>query len=199
VTARTRFPGAACGVAVPAASPAGWASAAGALLGALLAVAPAHAQQQCESDALRHSMSASRFQDHGDGTVTDLASRRMWTKCVVGQNGGVAGCQGSGTALSWPAAQEAATELNRSGRLFFNDWRLPALPELAAITERACSNPRTNLAVFPATPAALHWTSTSQPGANDVTRVYALSFGADGVLLVDKGAQAYVRFVRTAF
>jgi hypothetical protein len=144
-------------------------------------------------------MPDTRFEDHGDGTVTDRVSRRMWTRCLVGQTWGPSGCQGAGQPQSFSAAQAAAAELNRSGRLFFNDWRVPALAELASITERACSNPRTNLAVFPGTPAAPHWSGTHQPGGNDESQAYVLSFGAEGVQLQAKANAAYVRLVRSAF
>lgn len=119
-------------------------------------------------------------------------------KCDLGQTPSPDGCAGAALAYTWEAAQGEAQALNRGGRLFYSDWRLPQLRELASITERACQNPRTNLAVFPSTPAAPHWTATSRPGTASTSAVYALSFGAEGVQLLEKTERAHVRLVRSA-
>jgi hypothetical protein len=168
---------------------------------ALLLALPATAQQQarCGASASERSPTGDRFEDEGDGTVIDRASRRVWMRCLLGQTWDGQGCSGDGSRLNLAAAQAAAEAVNRSGALFFNDWRVPALPELASITERDCAAPRTNLAIFPATPADLHWTTTRQPGSTDAARAYALSFGAEGVQLIPVDRTAYVRLVRTGF
>lgn len=157
-------------------------------------VGASRAEQSCASDVANLSMPAHRFVDHGDGTVSDQASKLMWTKCVVGQASSGPTCSGLGVRQTWASAQQAAVELNRSGRLFFNDWRVPSVRELASITERGCRDPRTNLAVFPGTPPEPHWTSSGRTGQD--AAAYMLSFGADGVRLVAKDAPAYVRLVR---
>jgi hypothetical protein len=77
---------------------------------------------------------------------------------------------------------------------------VPALRELATITDRGCRDPlspRTNVAVFPDTPAAPYWSSTARPGESAGERVLALSFGATGVMLARKDERFHLRLVRT--
>lgn len=164
----------------------------------LLASAAVPAQQRCDPDLAQRSVPTERFDDHGDGTVSDRTTKLMWAKCVLGQTWADGACTGVAAAPDWESAQRAATAVNRDGSLFFNDWRLPLLRELATITERSCDNPRTNLAVFPSTPAAFHWTASSRTGAEYESLAYALSFGADGVRLIDKYERAHVRLVRSS-
>lgn len=154
----------------------------------------AAAQQTCSGAP--SSMPSERFRDNGDGTVTDADSRLMWMQCASGQQRQGRRCLGDAAAYGWAEAQRLATQVSRDGAAFFNDWRLPALRELATITDRDCANPRTNLAVFPDTPAAPFWSSTPRPG--DVgERAMALSFGTEGVVLAHKDERFHVRLVRT--
>ncbi len=155
----------------------------------------AAAQQACNGGV--SSLPSARFQDNGDGTVTDVESRLMWMRCSSGQQRQDERCIGAADLLGWADAQRHAEKVNRDGAAFFNDWRVPALRELATITDRGCENPRTNLAVFPGTPAAPFWSSTARPGENAGERVLALSFGAEGVMLARKDERFHVRLVRT--
>jgi Protein of unknown function (DUF1566) len=151
------------------------------LLPWLLGGGAACAQQVCDAAASSRSSPTSRFEAHADGTVTDKESKLMWMRCSVGQ--------------AWDGR---AAELNRRGSLFYADWRLPQLRELATIAERECANPRVNLAVFPGTEASRYWTATSRPGSRDETFAYALSFGAEGIAYRPKDEAHRVRLVRTA-
>jgi Protein of unknown function (DUF1566) len=155
----------------------------------------AAAQQACASGA--SSLPAARFKDNGDGTVTDVESKLMWMRCASGQQWQSERCTGAADAHGWADAQRHADKVNGDGAAFFNDWRVPALPELATITDRGCDNPRTNLSIFPGTPAAPFWSSTPRPGENNGERALALSFGADGVMLARKSERFHVRLVRT--
>lgn len=166
-----------------------------AVLAAALQAQGAEAQQACEGSP--SSLSSARFQDHGDGTVSDAESRLMWMRCAAGQQWQGQRCVGAAAVHDWMSAARQAEALNREGTAFFNDWRLPALRELATITERGCRNPRTNLAVFPGTPAAPFWSSTGRPGEAAGLRVLALSFGDEGVLVVRKEDRLHLRLVRT--
>jgi len=154
------------------------------------------APQACVHGA--SSLPSERFQDNGDGTVTDSASGLMWMRCSVGQDWRGGRCIGTVGSYDWGDAQRQADRVSRDGRAFFSDWRVPGLRDLATITDRACDNPRTNLAVFPGTPAAAYWSSTPRPGEQAADRALALSFGADGVLLARKEQRFHVRLVRTA-
>jgi Protein of unknown function (DUF1566) len=160
------------------------------------AVASAAAAQVCDTSRYTLSMPTARFEDNGDGTVTDKESRLMWLRCSVGQRWTGSACEGSWAPHDWQSAQAAAGVLNRSGAHFFNDWRLPTLPEMATITERQCRNPRTNPAVFPNTPTVPHWTSTPRPGGGVATSAFTLSFGDEGIVYRPFEQQHAVRLVR---
>lgn len=153
------------------------------------------AQQDCSGG--QASLPSQRFVDNGDGTVTDMESKLMWMRCSSGQQWQGKRCIGAAAAYGWEAAQQQAEKLSRDGAAFFADWRLPSLPELATITDRGCENPRTNLSVFPGTPAAPFWSSTPRPGEKSGERVMALSFGAEGVLIARKDERFHLRLVRT--
>ena len=153
------------------------------------------AQQACDGTQL--SLSAARFQDNGDGTVTDTESKLMWMRCLGGQQWQGSRCVGAAADYEWAGAGQQAEQLNRDGSAFFNDWRVPSLRELATITDRGCRNPRTNLTVFPGTPAVAFWSSTARPGEAASERVLALSFGSEGVMLARKDERFHLRLVRT--
>ncbi len=121
----------------------------------------------------------------------------MWMRCASGQQWSGKRCVGSAAAFAWSDAQRYAEKVSRDGAAFFNDWRVPALSELATITDRGCANPRTDLSVFPDTPAAAFWSSTPRPGEAGGERVLALSFGAEGVMLARKEERLHLRLVRT--
>lgn len=155
------------------------------------------AEQVCDTAAFPASAPVERFQDNGDGTVTDRTNQLMWMRCSVGQTWADGTCSGTPELRDWAAAVDYAEEVNRSGTSFYTDWRIPRLPELASIAERGCKDPRINLTVFPTTPALAYWTSTPRPGAVDNAVVYALDFGDDGVVPGLRNQQHLVRLVRT--
>ena len=153
------------------------------------------AQQTCLSDTA--SMSLELFHDNGDGTVTDMETKLMWMRCPSGQNWLGQRCIGVAHGYGWLETKQYAAKVNRDGDAFFSDWRVPSLRELATITDRGCVNPRTNLSVFPDTPAAPFWSSTPRPGESSGERFLALSFGVEGVVLARKDERFHVRLVRT--
>jgi hypothetical protein len=161
-------------------------------------VGSAVGDQRCDVSQFPLSAPTDRFQDNGDGTVTDTASGLMWMRCSVGQTWQHGDCVGDLTSVDWRSAQAVAETINGDGSFFFSDWRIPKLPDLATIIERQCQDPRINLTVFPETPAAAFWTSTGRPGDESEDSVYALSFGPEGVQRMQKDQLNYVRLVRTA-
>jgi hypothetical protein len=153
--------------------------------------------QSCDVSVYPLSTPTSRFEDNGDGTVTDKASKLMWIRCALGQTWANGTCSGAAAALTWQGAIDAAQAINKRGKFFFGDWRLPQVPELAGIAERQCSNPRINLTVFPGTPSAAFWTATSRPSTAVEASAFVLGFGADGIRYVSKEEMHDVRLVRT--
>jgi len=181
--------------------PADWTAWAASLLTQVILVGAASAQgaaAQQTCDAGLSTLQLTRFRDNGDGTVTDVDSKLMWMRCSSGQSWVNDQCTGQATTYNWPDAVREANQISRSGDAFFNDWRVPALRDLATITDRGCENPRTNLLLFPDTPSSAFWTSTPRPGAKPEDMAFALSFGAEGVLAASKDERFYVRFVRSA-
>jgi hypothetical protein len=152
--------------------------------------------QVCDTSVYPLSTPTTRFHDNGDGTVTDTQLKLMWMTCSIGQTADAKACRGAPSALSWSAAEAAAHSLNQGGRFFYNDWRLPQLPELASIAERQCKNPRINLAVFPHTPAEGFWSASSRKAGD--AQAFVLSFGDEGVKYANKDEPHDVRLVRTA-
>ncbi len=133
--------------------------------------APAFATQSCDTSIYPLSAPTSRFVDNGDGTVTDSNTHMMWMRCSMGQ--------------TWTGSACA-------------DWRMPRIPELANIIERQCAGPRTNITVFPDTPAGFFWTASERRGAGNENQAYVLSFGPEGTAGDMKSVPHYVRLVRNA-
>jgi hypothetical protein len=168
------------------------------LLLLLLAVlTPAVAEQRCDTSRSPLSAPTERFDDNGDGTVTDKASGLMWMRCALGQDWTGETCRGEATSYPWSGTATAAAEVNANGMLFFSDWRVPGLRDLAMIAERECQDPRINLTVFPNTRPTFYWTSTEREDDPE-DRAYALSFGPEGVEPHAKTHAHLLRLVRNA-
>ena len=65
------------------------------------------------------------FHDNNDGTVTDLATKLMWTKADSGQG------------LNWQQALAWVQKLNAAHHLGHGDWRLPSVKELQSLVDYA--------------------------------------------------------------
>jgi len=127
------------------------------LIALALAAMPgaAQAEQAC-NDAVRATAPNSRYQDNGDGTVTDLATGLIWKQCAEGRSG--AGCgTGSAQTFTWQQALQHAEDAVFAGS---DLWRLPNKNELASLVERRCDNPAINLTYFPHTPSSWFWSSS---------------------------------------
>lgn len=169
-----------------------------ALLAHIMSANIASAQQRCDTSALPSSLPTSAFTDNADGTVTDRRSGLQWMRCSIGQRWSLGSCVGAALPLSWQAAKQHADRINASGEWFYADWRLPNLRELATITERQCSNPRTNLELFPQTVAGDYWTSVARAVGAYEPDVFTIGFGAQGVSFAHPSSEKFARLVRTA-
>jgi len=133
------------------------------------------AQQTCRDESeIPSSAPVSRFSDHGDGTVTDIGTGLMWTKCAVGQTG--ADCaQGSAATFSWLGALNYAATSRIAGHA---DWRIPNIRELSSIIEKRCFNPAINTTVFPNTPSSLFWSASPSVGKPSYAWVVSFDKGS---------------------
>jgi hypothetical protein len=145
-------------------------------------------QQQICNDRLRPSTPAARFIDNGDGTVTDVSTGLMWSKCDFGQQWSGNRCSNHAVLHEWADALNAIRNSNvnapYAGK---NDWRMPNIKELVSIVEWSCTSPAINTQVFEADPdntlngsdwlSLTYWSST--PAFNplrDVQDVWTFNF-----------------------
>lgn len=67
-----------------------------------------------------NSYGVNDFQDNGDGTITDRATRRMWM------------ADDSGAGMNWQQALKYAEQFSFAG---YDDWRLPDAKELQSLVD----------------------------------------------------------------
>ncbi len=166
------------------------------LIGALAVVACTHVSAQtCVEDIIQETASADRFIDHQDGSVTDVKTGLMWSKCSVGQAYDNGQCTGNAASKDWNQALQQVQTLNGAGgQAGFADWRMPNINELASIVEFQCFDPAIQLSVFPATPSATYWSSTPDPSKSGRGRSIYFKYGSDITPEVD--GERYTRLVR---
>jgi len=78
---------------------------------------------------------ATRFVDHGNGTISDRATGLQWVK-DPSQIGGALGTPGTPATMTWADAVANCLGTEYGGSLAyagFTDWRLPNMIELAGI------------------------------------------------------------------
>lgn len=158
----------------------------------------AFAQQRCDASTFALSVPTALFSDNGDGTVTDKRNSLQWMRCSIGQQWSSGSCEGQALPVQWQSAKDHADRVNATGQFFFSDWRLPNVRELATITERQCSNPRTNLELFPNTPSGDYWTSVAKSTASYEPDVFTIGFGNQGISTAHPSSEKFARLVRTA-
>ena len=156
------------------------------------------AEQSCVAGDEALTSPTTRFEDNGDGTVTDKQTMLMWMRCSAGQTWSKEACDGAPKGYSVDEARQLAKRVNDEGEYFFNDWRMPSVRELATIAEPKCSAPRIDLAVFPDTPPDFFWSRNARAGDKASGRGYALSFGPEGVGFPPQSEKHFVRLVRHA-
>ncbi|WP_201246557.1 DUF1566 domain-containing protein [Halochromatium salexigens] len=160
-------------------------------LGMSLCMIAAQAEQTC-NDAVVATAPDSRFQDNGNGTVTDLATGLIWKQCAEGLSG--AGCAtGSAQTFSWQVALQHAEAAVFAGS---DLWRLPNKNELASLVELRCYNPAINERYFPNTPSNWFWSSS--PYASYSGFAWSVQISIGNVSSHGKSIALYVHLVRAA-
>lgn len=138
------------------------------------------------------------FEDHGDGTLTDRRTGLTWSRCSAGQVWRDGTCAESASSLDWQSAEAFVHSVNERGDLFYADWRIPNLRELASISEVNCRDPRINLEAFPATADGFYWSSSHKLLEGPERVAFTLSFGAEGMQVSRESERHHLRLVRRA-
>lgn len=162
------------------------------LLAILLTATPTWAQT-CNS-AIIHTTPDSRYQDHGDDTITDLQTGLMWLRCSLGQSGVLCNT-GTAIRLTWELALQQGESINSSGGFAgYSDWRLPNKKELESLVEEACHSPAINNTNFPNTSNAAFWSSS--PDSSRSSSAFAVHFSNGYSARYSRSSSYYVRLVR---
>ncbi|MFI3137328.1 MAG: DUF1566 domain-containing protein [Methylococcaceae bacterium] len=163
------------------------------LLALLPLISPA---QTCQTSSIPASTPDSQFTNNGNGTVTDVKTGLMWKICSEGQsfNTGSNTCDGSAGNFTWQGALQQAQSVNTAGFAGANDWRVPNIKELRSLVELQCVDPSINATVFPNTPSAVFWSSSSFAGDSNNAWGVVFNGGLDDA--VNKGNGNRVRLVR---
>jgi len=140
-------------------------SAAIALLTIIVTIPAALANEShCEAGVgeQRASTPTSEFELPRDGTIIHSRTRLQWAQCALGQSWSRDFCTGQAQPFNWENARDAVEQVNQSQELGgFSDWRLPTREELETIVETCRQAPSINENVFPNTPWAGFWTSST--------------------------------------
>lgn len=153
----------------------------------LLVVGAANAQP-CQKE-FPEGMADARFQDNGDGTVTDLKTGLIWKQCAEGLSGDDC-TEGELHLFTYPLALRRAAETEFAGSTL---WRLPSKEELATLVDKGCRDPAIDTRYFPNTPAGWFYSSTT--GAGYPYYAWSVNFSDGQVGNEDTGA-SYLRLMR---
>ncbi|NCC24814.1 MAG: DUF1566 domain-containing protein [Deltaproteobacteria bacterium] len=105
-----------------------------------------------------------RFDDNGDGTVTDPATGLSWQKATMRK--------GPTESFTWEEALDACENLGLAG---YMDWRLPNRNELQSLARYWRNTPAIDPDQFPDTLDEPYWTSSPYTGL--ATAAWFIGFG----------------------
>lgn len=133
------------------------------------------------------AMSALRFVDNQNGTVTDRGTDLVWQKCERGQD--PIYCTGIPSTITWKSALMYCRAMTLNGKT----WRLPNINELRSIVDYSKASPVINTVFFPVVVNANYWTSSSVFG--DPTKAWYVDMNLGVVDSALKSSGYYVRCV----
>ncbi len=120
---------------------------------------------------------ASRLQNNGDGTVTDLLTGLMWTQDA----------NPAGTPMTWQEALDYASNVTVGG---YADWRLPNRKELRSLVDYSRNYPPLSQGPpFVNAPDFMYWSSTSYAGI--FVHNFAWTAGMAGFVYPDTKPNTY--------
>ena len=160
----------------------------------ILLVLPFSLFGQTVKDYVDNDWPNSRYELHGDATVTDTKTGLMWMRCSLGQTYEVDGvyCQGDASRHDWYSALEAANNYSISG---YADWRLPNIKELRSIVAYDRYDPAINQEIFPNSEYS-YWSASPYASNSNYSWLIYFAYGDDGSSRRDEDYY-YVRLVRS--
>lgn len=128
---------------------------------------PGHAEPQAEKPRSTAERTIGKYRVSNNGTASDLETRLVWCRFVIGQSWADNTVRGEPKVYTWEEAQDVAQDFNQQGgHAGLTDWRLPTLAELKTLLDRLPETARAqfiNAEVFPKNPAWV-WSSTPYAG-----------------------------------
>lgn len=142
-------------------------------LGAIATLLSANAVAQTCVTTQTASHQDGQFIDRKDGTLLDVTTNLLWSKCNLGETYNASTDACDGTALkyqNWSDALVATQDTTLTTIAGQSGFRLPNIKELSSIVDYRCTRPAINLTFFPTTTNEPYWTNT--PDAHIVNSHY---------------------------
>ncbi len=87
--------------------------------------------------AISAALISDRYQDNGDGSVTDVNTKLQWMRCAIGQAWSDSTCKGEATKYKWDEARQLRSNFSK-----YSDWRLPTIEELRGLVFCSSGKPQ---------------------------------------------------------
>jgi len=142
------------------------------------------------------NLAANRYSDQGDDTIVDTQTNLQWMRFALGQVWDGKTNLIEAKRYTWQEALNAIDSFNQSGGFAgYQDWRVPTIDELKTLIERG-KKPAINHAMFPATPLAFFWSSTSLINVDH--SAWAVYFYGGSAYWYGKTSYYHLRLVRNS-
>ena len=114
-----------------------------------------------------------QFIDRKDGTLLDVTTNLLWSKCNLGETYNQSNDTCDGTAIKYQNWQDALIATKNSDLTTIAGqagFRLPNIKELSSIVDYSFTRPAINLTYFQTTTNEPYWTNT--PDAHKINSAY---------------------------